>query len=207
MFALNETSVVKTPLVVRRKTVPKPSGTLLGSRSIEIATAVHDQLALGITAVSPVEGGQRCQGSIGPETAIRRRYATTLVRSRIHQQAFRERVVAAYCSQCAMCRLRYASLLDAAHIVPDSEEGEPKVSNGLALCKLHHAAFDSFLVSVTPDYDIQVRASVLEEEDGPMLEHGLKGLQGVVIQLPSRSSEHPDRGSLARHFDKFRSAA
>jgi putative restriction endonuclease len=43
-----------------------------------------------------------------PETAIRRRYATTLVRSRIHQQAFRERVVAAYRSQCAMCRLRQA---------------------------------------------------------------------------------------------------
>jgi putative restriction endonuclease len=101
-----------------------------------------------------------------------------LVRQRIHQQAFRERVVAAYRSQCAMCRLRHASLLDAAHIVPDSEEGEPAVSNGLALCKLHHAAFDNFLVSVTPDYSIQVRASVLEEEDGPILEHGLKGIQG-----------------------------
>jgi len=98
-----------------------------------------------------------------------------LVRQRIHQQAFRERVVAAYRSQCAMCRLRHASLLDAAHIVPDSEEGEPKVSNGLALCKLHHAAFDGFLVSVTPDYGIQVRTSVLEEEAGPILEHGLEG--------------------------------
>ena len=130
-----------------------------------------------------------------------------LVRQRNDQQAFRERVVAAYRSQCAMCRLRHASLLDSAHIVPDSEEGEPKVSNGLALCKLHHAAFDSFLVSVTPDYDIQVRASVLEEEDGPMLEHGLKGLQGAIIELPNRMSEHPDRNSLARHFEKFRTAA
>jgi len=130
-----------------------------------------------------------------------------LVRQRIHQQAFRERVVAAYRSQCAMCRLRHASLLDAAHIVPDSEEGEPKVSNGLALCKLHHAAFDGFLVSVTPDYSIQVRASVLEEEDGPILEHGLKGMHGVVIQLPNRKNEHPDRDSLARHFEKFRTAA
>ncbi len=141
------------------------------------------------------------------ETPIRRRYATMLVRQRIHQQAFRERVVAAYRSQCAMCRLRHASLLDAAHIVPDSEEGEPNVSNGLALCKLHHAAFDSFLVSVTPDYNVQVRASVLEEEDGPVLEHGLKGLHGTLIQLPTRMSEHPDRDALARHFEKFQTAA
>jgi putative restriction endonuclease len=111
-----------------------------------------------------------------PETALRRRYTTILVRQRIHQQAFRERVVAAYRSQCAMCRLRHAELLDAAHIVPDSAEGEPRVSNGLSLCKLHHAAFDSFLISVTPEYSIEVKPSILEEEDGPMLEHGLKGI-------------------------------
>jgi hypothetical protein len=74
----------------------------------------------------------------------------------------------------------HAELLDAAHIVPDSDAmGEPRVSKGLSLCKLHHAAFDSFLVSVTPDYSIQVRPSVPEEEDGPMLEHGLKGAAWV----------------------------
>ena len=142
-----------------------------------------------------------------PETAIRRRYATSLVRHRIHQQAFRERVVAAYRSQCAMCRLRHEELLDAAHIVPDSDEGEPKVSNGLALCKLHHAAFDSLLVSITPDYGIRVRGSILEEEDGPVLEHGLKGLHGLVIQLPRRTEQWPDRDGLARHLANFQSAA
>ncbi len=70
-------------------------------------------------------------------------------------------------------RLRNAELLDAAHIVPDSAAGgEPRVSNGIALCKLHHAAFDRFLVSLTPDYSIQVRPSILAEEDGPVLEQG-----------------------------------
>ena len=43
--------------------------------------------------------------------------------------------------RCALCRLRHQELLDAAHITPDSEaEGEPLVSNGVVLCKLHHAA-------------------------------------------------------------------
>ena len=36
----------------------------------------------------------------------------------------------AYRRQCAFCRLRHAELLDAA-IVPDAEEGEPTVANGL----------------------------------------------------------------------------
>ena len=53
----------------------------------------------------------------------------------------------AYQSQCAFCRLRRAELLDAAHIIPDSHPlGEPRVSNGLALCKIHHAALTATLL-------------------------------------------------------------
>jgi len=40
-------------------------------------------------------------------------------------------------------------LLDAAHITPDTHpEGEPIVSNGLSLCKLHQAAFDRFFFTI-----------------------------------------------------------
>lgn len=83
--------------------------------------------------------------SNGPaEAELRRRYVTRLVRQRLHQQAFRERVLEAYREHCAICRLRHHELLEAAHIVADTDpEGEPLVSNGLALCKLHHAAFDA----------------------------------------------------------------
>ena len=70
-------------------------------------------------------------------------YITTLVQRRLHQQAFRERVLLAYREACSICRLRHRELLDAAHILPDRHPlGEPLVSNGLALCTLHHAAFD-----------------------------------------------------------------
>src|SRR5690606_12988074 len=75
-----------------------------------------------------------------PVTEIRRSYVTTTVRQRIHQRAFRERVLRAYQEQCALCRLRHEQLLDAAHIIPDKEpEGRATVTNGLALCKFHHA--------------------------------------------------------------------
>jgi putative restriction endonuclease len=108
------------------------------------------------------------------EADIRRRYVTRLVRIRLHQQAFRERVLAAYQQHCAICRLRHQELLEAAHIVADRDpEGEPKVSNGLALCTLHHAAFDCHILGVTPDYRVEVRIDVLREIDGPMLKHGI----------------------------------
>jgi putative restriction endonuclease len=141
------------------------------------------------------------------EADIRQRYATRLVRQRLHQAIFRERVIRAYHTQCAMCRLRHEQLLDAAHIVADSDEGQPLVRNGLSLCKIHHAAFDQLFVSVTADYEVRVLPSILAEEDGPMLEHGLKKLQGVKIVLPSLSKHRPDREGLAKHYELFQKAA
>jgi putative restriction endonuclease len=94
-----------------------------------------------------------------PEAEIRRSHVTREVRQRLHQQAFRERVLAAYQQHCAIYRLRHQELLEAAHIAADRDpEGEPKVSNGLALCKLHHAAFDCHIIGVNPDYRVEVRS-------------------------------------------------
>ena len=102
---------------------------------------------------------------------------TGAFRQRLHQRAFRERVLDAYQHQCAFCRFRHQELLDAAHIVRTEPQGTPVVENGLSLCKLHHAAFDRYFLGVRPDYVVQVRADVLEEKDGPTLVHGIQALQ------------------------------
>ncbi len=141
------------------------------------------------------------------DDAARRRYVTATVRTRLHQQSFRERVLHAYRSQCAMCRLRHDELLDASHIVPDGEPaGDPVVDNGLALCKLHHAAFDRYFVGVRPDFVLEVRREILDEDDGPMLQHGLKGLHGRRLILPRRIADRPDPGRLAWRWARFRDA-
>ena len=140
-------------------------------------------------------------------TAIRREYVTAVVRRRVHQQAFRARVVEAYRTHCALCRLRHQELLDAAHITADTEvTGEPIVSNGLSLCKLHHAAFDRHFLTVRPDYTIEVRRSILEETDGPMLIHGLQGLHDQAIYLPKEASLQPDRHRLEERYRTFQIA-
>jgi putative restriction endonuclease len=108
------------------------------------------------------------------EAEIRRRYATRLFQQRLHQREFRERVVRAYQHHCAVCRLRRSELLDAAHIVPNADPlGVPSVPNALALCTLHHAAFDTQLIGIRPDYVVEIRQDVLDETDGPMLIDGL----------------------------------
>jgi putative restriction endonuclease len=138
----------------------------------------------------------------------RRAYVTATFRRRLHQVAFRERVIRAYAERCALCRLRHQELLDAAHITPDSDaEGEPVVSNGVALCKLHHAAFDRFFFAIRPDYVIEVRPSVLRESDGPMLVVGLQQIHGQLIHLPRRVGDLPDRTRLERRYEQFRQAA
>jgi putative restriction endonuclease len=140
--------------------------------------------------------------------AIRREYVTSIVRRRVHQQAFRARVIEAYRTHCAFCRLRHQELLDAAHITADADAtGEPVVSNGLSLCKFHHAAYDRHFLTVRPDYVIEVRRSILEEEDGPMLLHGLKGMHDRPIYLPREASLRPDRDRLEERYAAFRSSA
>jgi putative restriction endonuclease len=110
--------------------------------------------------------------------APERRYALREVKARLHQASFRDAVLAAYGGRCAISHLPEPRLLDAAHIVMDADEqlGQPIVSNGLPLTKIHHAAFDANLIGIDPDFRIYVADRLLEIHDGPFLEIGLKGI-------------------------------
>ena len=129
---------------------------------------------------------------------------TRQARQRMHQSAFRERVLRAYQTQCSLCRLRHEALLDAAHIVPDTEPmGEPTVRNGLALCKIHHAAYDRMFIGIRPDRIVVIRRDVLEETDGPMLQHGLKDMHGAKIHVPRSAKTRPAGEFLEWRFNRF----
>lgn len=142
-----------------------------------------------------------------PETYYRRSYLTSNIKLRLHQKSFRERVLLAYQNQCTLCKLRHIELLDAAHIIPDSEKhGQPIIQNGLSLCKIHHAAFDKNIISITPDYTIKVRRDILEETDGPMLKFGIQLLDNNKIILPKYKSDWPDRERLEERYQQFKSA-
>jgi putative restriction endonuclease len=142
------------------------------------------------------------------EGDARRRYITVQTQRRLHQVAFRERVLDAYRRACAICRLQHDELLDAAHILPDGHpKGEPVVRNGLSLCKLHHAAFDQNILGIRPDLRVEIRLDILQERDGPMLQHGLQGFHDRVIAAPRSANLRPDAEYLAERYEIFRKAS
>lgn len=140
-----------------------------------------------------------------PETAAERRYALRQVKQRLHQASFREAVITAYRSRCALSGLRETVLLDAAHIIEDKNEqlGQPVVQNGIPLAKTHHAAFDAHLIGIDPDFKIHVSGRILNQKDGPTLE-ALKRLNSNQIYLPSRGKDMPDRDRLVMRFEQFK---
>ena len=166
-------------------------------RSLTFTVAVDDPLASDLDPAYEL-----------PDVA-RRAYVTRLARQRLHQVAFRHRVLRAYRESCAMCRLHHPDLLDAAHILPDGHpEGEPITANGLALCKLHHAAFDRNIVGIRPDSVLEIRHDVLDEIDGPMLRHGLQDLHGrPLMVVPRAEADRPRTEFLRERYQLFREAS
>jgi putative restriction endonuclease len=175
-----------------------------------IYVTADDPARLTFTIMADVSGTFEGQVLTAPEVAdpvrteLRRQYATATVQVRLHQASFRERVLDAYRTHCAMCRLKHRELLDAAHIIPDADpQGHPDVSNGLSLCKIHHTAFDCGILGIRPDYVIEVREDVLKEVDGPMLKYGLQALHKSELLLPSRIEDRPSKEALDRRYQSF----
>ena len=178
------------------------SGVYYARYPVWIIAEVADRLEFTVA----VDEAQRMFGSADVAWA-ERGYALRLTKQRLHQPVFRTRVLRAYDETCAMCRLRHAELLDAAHILPDTHpQGLPVVPNGLALCKIHHAAYDMNIIGIRPDLYVEVQPKVLAEVDGPMLRHGLQEMSGVRIIVPRSRDSQPDRGRLEQRYDEFRAA-
>jgi putative restriction endonuclease len=160
-----------------------------------------------VVNLAPEALAQGLSPRVLPESAVERSYAERLTRQRLHQPVFRARVLQAYATSCAMCRLRHMELLDAAHIVPDASGGVPHVSNGLSLCKIHHAAYDANILGVRPDLIVVVREDVLREKDGPMLQYGLQAMSGVELSVPAVRANRPEKEALERRYERFLMAA
>lgn len=169
---------------------------------------MHDDPANLTFSIAVDDAQHSFVGSGGQSAGLeaRRQYVTSVVRQRLHQREFRYRVLQAYRSQCAICRLRHEELLDAAHILPDGHpHGSPIVPNGLALCKLHHAAFDKNIVGIRPDLRVEIREDILKEEDGPMLQHGLQEFNAAPVWVPQNDLLRPRREFLQERYEMFRS--
>ncbi|WP_378732732.1 HNH endonuclease [Nocardia brasiliensis] len=140
---------------------------------------------------------------------IERVYAQRVTRQRLHQPEFRARVLLAYESRCAVCGVGHTQLLEAAHIIADGKEhGAADISNGLCLCKIHHAAYDANLLGITPGYEVRIGAKLMQDlRGGSMLKHGLQAMNGNPLALPRSKKNHPSTERLAERFTEFQAAS
>ena len=139
-----------------------------------------------------------------PDSDIEVEYALRQTKQRLHQSRFRAAVMDAYSCRCAVCRFGHSQLLDAAHIIPDSQSGLASVTNGMALCRIHHAAYDNNIIGIRPDLVIEVNQNVLDEKDGPMLLHGIQEFNDHrLMVIPGRRALRPNPDFLQRRYEEF----
>ena len=120
-------------------------------------------------------------------------------RRRVRDTAFTKLVRDTYDYQCAVCGSSRESPdgnpeVEAAHIYPKHEGGSDDPRNGIALCKLHHWAFDTGWFSLTDDHEILVKNA--SDRDGY---HEFKQLEGESIRLPTEENAKPHPVFLQEH--------
>jgi putative restriction endonuclease len=113
------------------------------------------------------------------------------VRRRVRRPGFAEDVLRAYAYQCAMCGFdgalgRNPVGLEAAHVRWHSQDGPDVVTNGLALCALHHALFDLGVLGLTPDLHIRVSSLYVARNEAGRAVDRLAG-QALLAPRPGLS--------------------
>lgn len=123
-----------------------------------------------------------------------RREVVRTVTEWTRRRDFRIRVLSAYGHHCALCQVQL-QLVEAAHIIPVGAPGSnDQTSNGLALCLLHHGAYDDSLVGVREDYHIIANSAKLGELQRTNLASGEQLLRSLVcntILLPKSQDDWP----------------
>lgn len=130
--------------------------------------------------------------------------------SALRTRGFRQAIIEAYDYKCAFCGMKIYSPdtlsweVEAAHIVPHSSMGKDDVLNGLALCHLHHWAFDAGWFTLQDDYIIKVsqKANFIPSDYGRMGEYEfirILSSKSSEILLPKSKEIYPHQNSIQWH--------
>ncbi|MDR0529903.1 MAG: HNH endonuclease [Zoogloeaceae bacterium] len=142
------------------------------------------------------------------ETAERAK--KSLRKASIRARGFRRAVIEVYNHSCCVCGLKLCAPnalcweVEAAHIIPHSHRGKDDLWNGIALCRLHHWAFDAGWFSFSEEYQIIVSPKIktLPENFGKMNEYDIFRntlATDKFMMLPKTEGLYPDKKSIEWH--------
>ncbi len=111
-----------------------------------------------------------------------------LVKIRINQNDFRQRILASYNGKCCITGLDIPTLLIASHIIPWSKNEHERLNprNGLCLNSIHDRAFDKGLITITNDFKIKLSDAILAKEKDETIQKYFFAHRNQTINLPDR---------------------
>lgn len=129
---------------------------------------------------------------------------SVVVRQRVNQQFFRATVLCSYEYHCCISGIANRSLLEACHISSwqDDIKNRTNPRNGLCMNPLFHKAYDNFLLSVTPDYVVEISDEMISNVAENKFKTYLKALHGTKIFLPEKFL--PDPNLLEIHYEQYK---
>ena len=141
-----------------------------------------------------IEEKLKNEGLFNPENIedARERIERAIVQRR-GQSSFRQQLLAAYDSQCAITGFDAEQALEAAHIYPYKGEETNRVWNGLLLRADIHTLFDLYLITVHSETKIVYIAPELKNTS-------YQQLNGREIKLPKDINLRPRKELLRWHF-------
>jgi hypothetical protein len=134
--------------------------------------------------------------------------------AKLRNRAFKQAVREAYDYKCAVCGMKIYSPntllweVEAAHIVPHSANGKDDILNGIALCRLHHWAFDVGWFTLENDFRIIAsrRINDLSAEYGKLGDYDFLGQllkEDLIISLPKEQSIYPHPNAIKWHRENI----
>lgn len=125
---------------------------------------------------------------------------THSVNRKQRNEVFRSKIKEIYEYRCAICGKKRFTLakypeVEASHIYPKEKNGSDDLRNGIALCKLHHWAFDNGLLAITNDYHVIVRDEIKSDTNY----EEIYKYDGKKIQLPKCPQLYPHPIFLTAH--------
>ena len=137
---------------------------------------------------------------------------TTELRNRVpsyrlkRDPRFRRDVIHAYDAKCAICSqdLSIGELpldVEAAHIRPVCDLGPDIIGNGLALCSLHHKAFDHGVIGIRMER--KLFRVIVSRLVGGADRQILLGLNDEPINVPEHPKLAPKREFIEHHFRNY----
>ncbi len=123
-----------------------------------------------------------------------------IVKVRVNQSFFRQRILSAYNFTCCVTGLTTRPLLVASHVIPWAEDSSNRLNprNGLCLNALHDRAFDRHLMWIDDAFTIRLSPKLHSgNADSRQTLEWLAGFEGKSLLLPKNF--RPDPVLLAKH--------